>query len=54
MNLLPIMRVVVCAALVALGIAGAGLLPTQLVAGQEIRSGALSGAAALERARPRR
>jgi hypothetical protein len=42
------MRVVVCAALVALGIAGAGLLPTQPVAGQETKSGALSGAAALD------
>jgi hypothetical protein len=42
------MRVVVCAALVALGIAGAGLLPTQPVAGQENKSGALSGPAALD------
>jgi uncharacterized protein (TIGR03437 family) len=43
------MRAVVCAALVALGIAGAELLSTQPVAGQETRSGVLSGAAALDR-----
>jgi len=48
-NLPPVMRVVVCAALVALGLAGAELLPTQPVAGQETRPGALRGAAALDR-----
>src|SRR5262245_12563329 len=35
-------------ALVAMGIAGAGLLPTRPVAGQETKSGALRGAAALD------
>jgi hypothetical protein len=43
------MRVVVCAALVALVVTGTGLFSTQPVAGQENKSGALHGAAALER-----
>jgi len=47
-SLPSVMRVVVCAALVALGLAGAGLLPTQPVAGQETKSGVLRGAAALD------
>src|SRR5262245_20596643 len=45
------MRVAACVALVALGIAGAGLLPTRPVAGQETKSGALRGAAALDQLR---
>jgi hypothetical protein len=40
---------VVCAVLVALGIAGAGLFPTRPVAGRENRPGALQGAAAFDR-----
>ncbi|MGH9936654.1 MAG: FG-GAP repeat protein, partial [Blastocatellia bacterium] len=48
MNLQLIMRVVVCAALVALCVAGAGLFPAQPVAGQETKPGALRGAAALD------
>ena len=48
MVLQPTMRVVVCAALVGLVIAGAGLFPTQPVAGQESRPAALRGAAALD------
>ena len=51
MNLQRIMRVAACVALVALGIAGAGLLPTRPVAGQETKSGALRGAAALDQLR---
>src|SRR5262245_45721245 len=42
------MRGVVCAALVALVIAGAGLFPTRPVAGQEASPAALRGAAALD------
>jgi hypothetical protein len=39
---------VVSAALVALGITGAGLFPAQPAAGQETKRGALQGAAALD------
>lgn len=49
MNLQQIMRVVLCAALVALCVAGAGLFSTQPVAGQEAQPTTLQGAAALER-----
>jgi len=42
------MRAVVCAALIALGVAGAGLFPAQPVAGQETEPVALHGAAALD------
>ncbi|MEP7343014.1 MAG: putative Ig domain-containing protein, partial [Acidobacteriota bacterium] len=48
MNLQQIMRAVVCAALVALGITGTGLLPTQPVSGQETEPVTLHGAAALD------
>jgi uncharacterized protein (TIGR03437 family) len=41
-------QVVVCAALTALALAGAGLLPAPPVAGQEARPSPLSGAAAIE------
>jgi len=47
-NLQRIMRVAACAALIALVIAGAGLLPTQPVAGQGNKPGVLQGAAALD------
>ncbi len=49
MNLQQIKQVVVCAALVALGLAGAGLFRTQPVAGQEAKPTTLQGAAAFER-----
>jgi hypothetical protein len=48
LNLQRIKRVVVCAALVALVVAGAGLYSTQPVAGRENMPGALRGAAALD------
>ncbi len=48
MNLQRIKQVVVCAALAALGLAGAGLFRTQPAAGQETKPGALQGAAALD------
>ncbi|MGH9839289.1 MAG: putative Ig domain-containing protein [Blastocatellia bacterium] len=48
MNLQPIMRVVVCAAIVALCVAAAGWFPTQPVAGQETNQQTLHGAAALD------
>jgi hypothetical protein len=48
MNLQRIKHVVVCSAIVALCIAGAGLLPTQPVAGQGTTPGVLQGAAALD------
>jgi hypothetical protein len=47
MNSQPSKRVVICAALVALGLACAGLFPTQPVAGQATKPGALHGAAPL-------
>ncbi len=49
MNLQRIKQVVLCAAIVALVVAGAELFSTQPVAGQETKSGALHGAAALDR-----
>ncbi|MGE0127288.1 MAG: putative Ig domain-containing protein [Blastocatellales bacterium] len=48
MNLLSIRRAVVCAALIALGISGAGLFKTQPVAGKESKRQTLHGAAALD------
>ncbi|MGH9838558.1 MAG: putative Ig domain-containing protein [Blastocatellia bacterium] len=48
MSLSLIMRVVLCAALVAVCVAGAGWFPTQPVAGQETKHQTLHGAAALE------
>src|SRR4029079_9923354 len=47
LNLKPIMRVALCAAIVALSVAGMGF-PTQSVAGQESNPGALEGAAAIQ------
>jgi hypothetical protein len=48
-NLQQIKRVAALAVLIALGIAGAGWLTTQPVAGQETKPGVLRGAAAIER-----
>ena len=48
MNLQQIGRVAVCAAIVALCVAGAGLYPAQPVAGQETKPASLHGAAALD------
>jgi hypothetical protein len=44
LNLQPILRAAVCAALAAVCLAGAGWLPNQSVAGQETRPAALHGA----------
>jgi len=48
-NFQRVKPVVLYAALVVLGLAGAGWFPTQPVAGQETKPAALHGAAALER-----
>ena len=48
MNLQAIMRAALCAALVAVCVAGAGWFPVQPVAGQETKQQTLHGAAALE------
>ena len=48
MNLQYFIRVAVCAAIVALLMAGAGLFPAQSVAGQEAGTGTLQGSDAIE------
>src|SRR5262245_13597692 len=49
MNLQTVIRAVVCAAIVAICIAGAGWFATRPVAGQETKQQSLQGAAALDR-----
>ena len=49
MNLQTVIRAVVCAAIVAICIAGAGWFTTRPVAGQETKQQSLQGAAALDR-----
>ena len=48
LKLQQIMRVAVCAAIVALSVIGGGLFPAQSVAGKEIKPGTLRGATAIE------
>ena len=49
MNLKRIIRAVVCAAIIALPVIGAGVFPARPVAGHESSPGSLQGAAAIER-----